>query len=365
MPTAASTAASTPAFAPLKAPTPPYPRSTKITGIRWLGDPIRLPGSHGDTWSCTWGDDDAIYTSGDDCEGINKSNSSNLAVFRLDGPPTEMSMALLNPMSAYGGWGEYDRADSWKANGMISVDGVLYLGVSQHSSAYAYGDGVQRTYDASIIKSTDHGRTWTCKRREPMFPSPRLSTPFFVQFGKDYAGAMDGYVYLCSGTSWNNGNHLALARVARDRIGRLDSRDWEAFTGLDAHGEPTWKPWRPEQHETPIFKFRGFTSMTGMHYVPAAGRFLLPQWAYRDLDAAEPWRQTFLHLYEAPKPWGPWSLVHVEDDFGKAWYNPSLPAKWFEDGGKRLWMVSGGDFHKTRSQDDYALFARRLELVLA
>ena len=86
-------------------------------------------------------------------------------------------------------------------------------------------------------------------------------------------------------------------------------------------------------------------------YVPAVDRFLLPQWAYVDLDAADPWRQTFFHLYEAPKPWGPWSLIHVEPDFGHSWYNPSLPAKWFEDGGRRMWMVCGGDFAQRRSKE--------------
>jgi hypothetical protein len=103
--------------------------------------------------------------------------------------------------------------------------------------------------------------------------------------------------------------------------------------------------------------------MTGMHYVPAIERFLLPEWAYVDLDGVDPWRQTFLHLYEAPKPWGPWSLAHVEEDFGCAWYNPSLPAKWFEDGGRRMWMVCGGDFMGRRARDDYAFIVRKLELL--
>ncbi len=116
--------------------------------------------------------------------------------------------------------------------------------------------------------------------------------------------------------------------------------------------------------------------MTGMHYVPAIDRYLLPEWAYVDLDGKDPWRQTFFHLYEAPKPWGPWSLAHVEEDFGHSWYNPSLPSKWFEEGGRRMWMVCGGDFARLRSDGpfvpwgthdpnwDYAFVTRKLELVL-
>jgi hypothetical protein len=186
-------------------PSNPYPRSKVIRGIRWLTEPIRYPGSHGDTWSCTWADDGHMYVTADDCKGIDQSNRSNLALFKVEGMPPTHKIALINPMDAYGSMGFHDHADSWKANGLICVDGVLYMGVSQHSGAKEYGDLVQRTYDASIIKSTDHGKTWSCKQRDPMFPSPRFSTPFFVQFGKDYQGAMDDFVYAVAGSSWNNG----------------------------------------------------------------------------------------------------------------------------------------------------------------
>ena len=353
---------------PIIIPQSPYPQSKVIKGIRWLTKPMVFPGSDGDTWSCTWADDDRIYSTGDDTNGINKDTFSNLAFFKVEGTPPSHQVSLVNSMSAYGKACERDPIDSWKANGLICVDGVLYMSVSQHSGALDYGDFIQRTYDASIIKSTDHGRTWSPKRRLPTFLSPRFSTPFFVQFGRNYEGAMDDYVYAVSATSWNNGNHLTLGRVRRDLIGRLEGGDWEMFAGLEPDGNPRWQQCRLHVawDEWAIFKFRNFTSMTGMHYVPAIDRFLLPEWAYVDLDGADPWRQTFLHLYEAPKPWGPWSLVHVEEDFGNAWYNPSLPAKWFEDGGRRMWMVCGGDFMSRRAvkRPDYSFQVRQLELIL-
>ena len=65
----------------MKIPIPPYPRSKLIKGIRWLTEPILYPNSHGDTWSCTWADDDHIYSTADDCTGIDKSNSSNPRCF--------------------------------------------------------------------------------------------------------------------------------------------------------------------------------------------------------------------------------------------------------------------------------------------
>jgi len=349
----------------------PYPQSKTIKGIRWLGERIRYPGSLGDTWSCTWADDGEIYSTADDGTGINDSNNSNLALFKIEGKPPEHKISLVNPMSQYGTGGEYDRADSWKANGLICIDGVLYMGVSQHSSAIDYPDGVQRTYDGSIIKSTDHGKTWSCKRINPMFPGPRFSTPFFVQYGKNYEGAIDEFVYIVSGTSWNNGNALTMLRVARNFISNLNASNYEVFTGLDQKGEPKWAPYDPAKRLEmgSIFKCRNYTSMTGIHYFPALKRFLLPEWAYADLDGPDPWFRTVFHLYEAPKPWGPWSLAHVDEDFGNgAWYNPSLPSKWFEEDGRKLWMVCGGDWGVRRlpasKESEYAFFARQFELIV-
>ena len=40
------------------------------------------------------------------------------------------------------------------------------------------------------------------------------------------------------------------------------------------------------------------------------------------------------------------------------------PAKWFEEGGRRTWMVCGGDFAKRRTEIDYAFHVRKLELIL-
>jgi hypothetical protein len=323
-----------------------------------------------------------VYTTSDDCLGFDAScgdprlggmGGSNLAVHRLEGVPPHYLATTVSAMPAYGGIGYRDGMDSWKAMGLICVDGVLYMSISQHSSAYDYPDHIQRTYDCSIIKSADHGRTWSAKRRDAMFPSPRFSTPFFVQFGQDNAGAFDDYVYaVSSGCSWNNGNFMTLGRVHRDKIGNLEAEEWEMFGGLEEGGAPKWRPYRVGawmQDWPAIFSFRGYTSMTGMHWVPGINRFLLPQWAYLDQDGPTPWRQTMLHLYEAPMPWGPWHLVHLEEDFGRAWYNPSLPAKWFEDGGMRMWLVAGGDFAGQRVREgdvsDYALFVRQLELQKA
>jgi hypothetical protein len=206
-----------------------------------------------------------------------------------------------------------------------------------------------------------------------MFPTHRFATPYFVQFGQDYAGAFDEfeeYVHaISSGGVWNNGNYMVLGRVRRDLLPRLDPPDWSFFAGLDEAERPRWRPDILRAH--PVFRHRGMTSMTGVQYVPAVQRFVLPQWGYTDLDAAQPWDQTRLALYEARRPWGPWRCFHVERSWGaaEAYYNPGLPAKWFEDEGRRMWMTMAGNWTNADGQRDdipfsYGLVVQHLELML-
>lgn len=342
-----------------------YPKSIKIRSIRWLGEPIRTMRSNGDVWTCTWADDDCLYAVSDDTTGVGNVCNSNLAIYRIEGTPPGHKVITINPMSEYGRIGQHEGLDTWKGNGMVCVDKVLYLAVSQHSGAGDFSDNVQRVYDASIVKSTDHGKTWSPKPPvgKAMFPGTRFSTPFFVQYGRDYDGAMDEYVYAVSNVgTWNNGNYMVLGRVRRDKIADLNAGDWEFFGGADAQDVPSWSKDFGKAHA--IFRHRGFTSMTGIQYVPAAERFILPQWAYTDLDGNSPWGQTMLCIYESDKPWGPWRHVYTEPNWGNALYNPGLPSKWFDDGGKRMWMTQSGDFANLYRPRSYCFMVQKLELVL-
>jgi hypothetical protein len=262
----------------------------------------------------------------------------------------------------------------WKGNGLACIDGVLYLTVSQHTANDIGLDNVQRAHSASIVKSADHGQTWSAKPApaESMFPTHRFATPHFVQFGQNYRGAFDefeDYVHaVSSGGVWNNGNYMVLGRVRRDRISRLDPADWEFYSGSDLAGKPSWSPRMIDARA--ILRRRGLTSMTGVQYVPAVKRFVMAQWAYTDQDGPRPWDQTQLFVYEAERPWGPWREFYTEPNWGgaQAYYNPGLPAKWFADGGRTMWMTMAGNWTNAfRQRSDmsfaYGLIVRKLELL--
>lgn len=368
----------------LPLPTIPCPKSDAIQGIRWLGSPLHY-NNNGDVWTCTWADDGHLYSVADDTAGW------NLSVYRVEGVPPKHAVTRVNEMKDYqkagqNGW--------WKGAGLVSVDSVLYLGVyCQSNPRRGSATGISFNADhATIVKSVDHGQTWTPQAPKAtgdnakgwttdraLFPGKEFPTPFFVQFGKDYAGAMDEFVYAVSNDGgWNNWNRMLLARVPRKKIGDLNPADWEFCSGVDAQGRAAWD--RHASAAGAVFEHKGYTSMTGIQYVPAVNRFVLGQWAYIAMQGggdraapglAPPWPQqpryqqadrTMLCLYEAPKPWGPWRLFHAQPRWGPAFYNPNFPAKWFGRGGRTMWIVEGGNYRGP--QGGYNFTVQELELIV-
>src|SRR5262245_55279009 len=118
-----------------------------------LGAPRRHAAEvYGDTWTPAWASDDSVYVIADDSHGP-ECTSSNLALYRLSGDPNALELDAINCMSDYGP--AESRGPFWKANGLIAIDGILYMTVSQH--VWPEPDPLQRARDASIIKSSDYG----------------------------------------------------------------------------------------------------------------------------------------------------------------------------------------------------------------
>jgi hypothetical protein len=315
-----------------------------------IGNAILLPNNGGDVWTTTWADDDNLYSASDDTGGFDNACDSNLAVNRISGgPPPNVVGVTVNPMKQFGKAGELkEDGASWKASGLICVNGVLYLAVSRHR----YSDEhfvIQETWDASIVKSTDHGMTWspTPKLGHAMFPGRVFSNPFFVQHGKDGHGMKAGtenFVYAVSNDgTWNNGNWMTLGRVSAGLIERLDPEDWEFVHGFDDRGQPIWRP----RHDNALYIFRspGRASMTGIHYIARLDLYIMPQWHYPRLDDPKRrWQVTRWEFYSAPALWGPWTLFHTQDFEPQGFYNPSIPSKFISEGGRQFWIfVAGGD----------------------
>ena len=104
-------------------------------------------------------------------------------------------------------------AKSPKASGILMVDGVLYL-------------WVRNVANAQLLWSLDRGKTWQWGFKfEEGFGSPS-----FLNFGRNYDGARDEYVYTYSQdgpSAYESDNGLALARVRKDRI--RERAAWEFY----------------------------------------------------------------------------------------------------------------------------------------
>ena len=97
------------------------------------------------------------------------------------------------------------------------VGGVLYM-------------WVRNAGNSQLAWSSDHAKTWTWSgwRFETSF-----GCPTFLNFGKNYAGARDGYVYIYSpdgDSAYRAADRMVLARVPKDRI--TERGAYEFFKGL-------------------------------------------------------------------------------------------------------------------------------------
>ena len=320
------------------------PRSEVIAGIEWLGErlPYPEPDIKGDTFPMTWADDGEIYTSaGDPLWGETRSG---LDIEKFSGGPADYKITKVHSMNDYLGWG----GDGPKPSGMICVDGVLYYAFQNmlRTRRPAHGLASQHGSDAQIIYSTNKGAFWVPALGNipaPMFPGHKFGGPAFVNFGQNNAGARDQYVYAVSTDQWDNGSNLRLGRVPAGDIMRREAWEWVcAFT-------PSCDPaWSPELDESiPVLSSHRYVSLPDMVYLAGIGRYLLLTWRLH--EDFSPDHGTDLIIYEAPEPWGPFSLVHFEEYWeGKETnpYCPRLPLKWMAPDGVTGWLQFSGSWGK-------------------
>jgi hypothetical protein len=356
--------------------------SVPITGLTFgkvykynSGYPTKYIAS--DTWSNTWADDGSIYTLHDDTDNGGHwqatAPSSNMAVSKLSTFDTNTAGTILNVMAAFGTSGQLGSdSATWKGNGLISVSGVLYNFVSRQIYGVAGNGWRQNAFGGQLIKSTDHGTTWTPQPpstaqpyASPMFTGENFAIPVFIQYGQDYQGNTvhnsNNYVYAISNNGfWNNGDAIYLGRVLISAIGNLSAAEWSFYTGGDGMNDANWST--SFANAVPLVSATKRLGIAGAQYLPASGRYLMMQWSYPSVTAGvtQDTSSTIWDIYESPTPWGPWTLVQT-----KQWnmagavglYNPNvMPKSVTTDNGHTLMTLSAGDFHNENAQTgDYTL----------
>jgi hypothetical protein len=323
--------------------------------------PIPIPDNHGDTWVSAWAADGNVYSPSNDSKGFHERGSSNIAFNRLTGDdPAKIEGVSINMMPDYGKWAqEGPDGCTWKSSGCYAMDGVIYWVVARHKYGETSGDPHNRQLaaNASIIKSTDLGKTWTRSARqnyeEPTFPGPRFATPYFVEYGQDGKAAVDNadrYVYAISNDGfWDNGNNMILGRVARAKITDLRAADWEFYVGGDGMEDAAWT--KDVNKARPVLDAPGRLGMTGSVYLPGLKRYFMIGWYYPagggviDKNST---KKTVWDFYEAPKPWGPWTRIGSKEFEPQGYYSPQICPKYTSADGRRVFAFTTGDWHEEK-----------------
>ena len=347
-------------------PGPDYPNSRLIIGAQF--GRYRHHKADGDMWPITWASDDNLYGAAGDNQGspMNFWRIEGMgSVYLVDNLPVDHRKYCRIPPA--------NPDMGIKPAGLLSLKGTLYFAVEAMNYGEKPSFNRQRNIHGWIITSNDFGKTWAREATPTDFFTGRLSSCHFLQFGRDYEGARDDYVYAYfpgadDGYSyWENGDYLLLGRVHRDMI--LDRKAWTFFCGLDAGRTPQWTS--HDAAATAVFRYPSMTGENHVSYNRGIQRYLMGNYGFYDGEtgAPRPYHQlkwpgsvfpSQLTLFESPEPWGPWSLFHRDDTWGTYGdYQPNFPTKWMSPDGRVLRMVSSGTF------DDYNFTVQDLTLLLA
>ncbi len=302
----------------------PYPASPVIRQVTWAPPETILRRAMGsDNWPTTWADDDRLYTAYGDGWGFEPRVKKKLSMgfARIEGGPEDPRFENIRSPSGetYG-----DGSKGKKASGLLMVDGVLYL-------------CARNSDNAQIAWSEDHGRTWQwCDWRF----DESFGCPTFLNFGRNYAGARDDFVYLHSldsDSAYDAADRFVLARVKKDRI--RDRGAFQFFRCLDESGAAQWT--RDVTERGPIFTHPGQCGRSIVTYNAPLGRYLWVQVLSR---SSKPEDRTGLAIYDASKPWGPWTTVFYDEK----WDVPpgetaGFPSKWISADGRTASLVFSGD----------------------
>jgi hypothetical protein len=281
----------------------------------------------GDNWPITWGDDGELYTAYGDGNGFEPfvPEKLSLGFSRVSGaPPDFRGINIRSPSGETTGGG----ARAKKASGMLMVDGTLYLWTRN-----ADGKG----NESQLAWSRDHGVTWTWSD----WRFPEFGACTFLNFGRNYAGARDPFVYVYSAdqpSAYKSADRFILMRVPKEKV--IDRASYEFFTGFE---------WTSDVAQRgAVFVRQGGCARSGISYNAGLKRYLW--WQQFPLGGVDTRFKGGFGIFDAPEPWGPWTTVWSTRnwDVGPG-ETGSFPPKWMSDAGKTLYLLfSGNDSFSVR-----------------
>jgi CubicO group peptidase (beta-lactamase class C family) len=314
----------------------PYPPSPVIKQINWAPKESILRLAKGsDNWPLTWADDNTLYGAYGDGNGFEPflPEKLSLGLAKINGAPPDLAGEnIRTPSLEQKGDGPRGR----KASGLLMVDGVLYL-------------WMRNANNSQLRCSADHGATWT--KADWQFTTS-FGCPTFLNFGRNYAGARDEFVYLYShdaDSAYTPADRFVLARAPNDRLREQDA--YEFFVRLTERGQPLWTKTVAERGA--VFSHPGCCYRSGITYNAALRRYLWVQILPQSRHPQGPRFQGGFGVYDAPEPWGPWTTAYFTEDWDVGpGETASFPTKLMSANGRMMHLVfSGNDCFSVRRAD--------------
>ena len=312
---------------------------------------------NGDGWTSTWDDLDRILIMSNDGSAWNSTGiAQNIQLNTLTNTAMDSSTvgSVVNTMNVPWNTGTVGSpSGSNKANGLLSVNGTLYMLVTW------FQGGTGSTYNSTLIKSTDHGASFTPLPTPSGFAGPNSSAMFplqdnipygFVQYGKDYSGSgPDGsgtYVYSTVNLSPSMGVFsTGLARVPLATIANMSAADWQYWTGGDGLNNANWA--------SSIGSAASISDAHGTSGAYTLNLNYLPRYQkYFTIASTPPVVTTNTTFYDriCDHPWGPCTDLPVSHNWNpQGYYQPGLIEKSMVNGGQQFVMAFAGDFMQAGS----------------
>ncbi len=348
--------------------------SPVIKSISLAGTPLTPFQSTGDLWFTTWADDGNLYGTWGDGSGPvpfrSWSEMTDCGIFKLTGDPPKLTPAivLLDAPTQF-----EPRVDD-KPSSVLFLDGRLYghfhsplgdprIGYLAYSDDYGQNwlrvgyflpDGPKPLSASPWTKDVDaplQGLPFITQVVPYIFEKDLVLDShfrclFFINMGKNYELNKDGYVYglgIGKERDWNG--DVYLARVEKNRILRYSA--WEYFAGSDAGSKPQWSQFQADARPVPGLYA---TEQGSSIYHPGVKRYLF---------------LTKDRLFDAPEPWGPWTVAGEFPSTPPEWqqgYQPGIITKGLGD--NSFWFTLAGQGKKPNITSTFHLGQMVMQLIL-
>ena len=355
----------------------PFPSSKLFTGAAWTSRPYRPPSNQwGDILPTIWGDDGSQYTIMDD--GGTGTPSGTLwkqSLARITGTPprirfTHVGSATSPPPYTFAQI-KANRAlwsgplGPYYSSGLVEANKVLF---ATQELDWNYGTNAPFAGLAGIAYSTDLGQHWNFPNHP--FPAPLGNLSWVIRGqGGSYP---DGWVYAIATEREFNASNLIMGRSRPGVADMTDPAKWQWVSGWRRRQGQRWPVFSNSQSAAvPVANWASHITYPQMTYDAALHQYLL---TFTHSYAPVPpqiWRSgAELDVLTAPHPWGPFSFVTREVDFGPSnGYDAGFPPSWISKDGLVLWMKWAANFDGCSPHLDcaggYGFNYRQLQLTPA